>query len=99
MRARRSGRGRSAPCCLAWVVFDGVAAAAAAVAVAGFQAVAAATSLQRSFQVESIGPQSATVMSTDRRTFARSEKTLLSTWQAPEQATEGDEVKVDAKLI
>jgi hypothetical protein len=61
-----------------------------AAAVAGFQSGAAATSLQQPFQVESVAPQSATGMSTDRRTFARSERTLLSTSQSREQPIKRD---------
>lgn len=59
---------------------------------AGFQtlAVAAATSLQRSSQVESVAPQSPTLMSTDRRAITRSGKILLDTSQTLKQATKGD---------
>ena len=65
---------------------------------AGFQtlAVAAASTLQRSSQVKSIGPQSATLMSTDRRTFARSGKRTpgsLANSRASDQRRQ--DVKVD----
>jgi hypothetical protein len=47
-------------------VIDGGGGGAAAVAAAGFQSGAAATSLQRPFQVESIACQIATDMLADR---------------------------------
>lgn len=70
----------------------GCAGGGSAAAAAGFQtlAVAAATSLQRSSQAELVAPQSATLMSTDRRAFTRSGNILLETSQTLKQATKGD---------